>query len=82
MTNRVMLVERLGMLSLSLNRNDEVLAEVLDQLHSGQNIAERLIKALESVETDLPEDAVLNLSFLEAWLHPESGISFTPPDKS
>jgi hypothetical protein len=82
MTNRVMLAERLGMLSLALNRNDEVLAQVLDRVGSGEKIAERLIKSLESVESDLPEDAQLNLNFLETWLAPESGISFTPPDKS
>lgn len=81
MTGRVMMAERVGMLALALNRNDEVLGEVMDRLGSGEKIVERMIMTLEGHEADLPEEVEVGIALMESWLHPET-VQFTPPDKS
>lgn len=78
----IMMAERIGLLALSLNRNDEVLAQYIDRTQSGEQIVERLINALSKMEGDLPEELEVLQDFAMSWLRNEGDIIFKPPPQS
>lgn len=82
-TAQVMMAERIGQLSWAVNRNDEMLSVLHDRITTGEQIAERLVHALNQADDgNLPEGAILCLTMMEDWLAPDGPVKFNPPDRS
>lgn len=83
-TSKVMIAERIGQLAWALNRNDEVISELHDRITTGEQIAERLVAALQLMDEkgELSEGAVAALTMIEDWLVPDGPVKFNPPSPS
>ena len=79
-TATVMIAERIGQLVWAISQTDEVLAESHDRVTTGEQVMDRLVKALQNADEEtLPEGITLALTMAEDWLSPDGPVQFTPP---